>query len=153
MIQRRTDGSDNWQADAGFSTASAADLQTLLEAIVRRYQLRGAVIANHNGHVRARVGGSLADATDGFEAAIAGDSGSLKNLAEAIEGKTLPRYFSQGTVDAYADSPAPGLVVLYMRERPDVNRERGELEMVSDYNVAKEMTEELRAGITRLGIT
>jgi hypothetical protein len=38
-----------------------------------------------------------------------------------------------------------------MRQRPDDELERDELAMVSDYNVAKQMTEELRAGLARLG--
>jgi hypothetical protein len=151
MIQRRTGGIDGWSADPAVMINDAADLQTLLAAIVRRYHLIGAVVATRDGDVLARVGGALEDASDGFEAAIAGDPGSLRSLADAIEGKTLPRYFSQGALDAYADRPAPDVVALFMREVNGAASERDELQMVSDYNVAKEMTAELRTGMARLG--
>jgi hypothetical protein len=150
MIQRRTGGSDGWSADPTVLINDAADLQTLLEAIVRRYQLVGAVVASQDGEVLARVSGALENATDGFEAALAGDSGSLRSLANAIEGKALPRYFSQGALDAYADQPSPRVVALFMRDVSGVAGERSELQMVSDYNVAKEMTAELRSGMARL---
>ena len=150
MIQRRTGGSDGWAADPAVLITDAADLQTLLEAIVRRYQLVGAVVATQDGEVLARVSGALEDASDGFEAALAGDAGSLRSLANAIEGKTLPRYFSQGALDAYADQPSPHVVALFMRDLGGVAGERSELQMVSDYKVAKEMTAELRSGMARL---
>lgn len=151
MIQRRSDGSEGWQPDARFTTILAADLTALLEAIVRRYGLIGAIVATNTGEVRARVGGvALEEAKDGFEAALAGETGSLKSLAGAIEGKALPRYFSQGELDAYADIPAPGLIALFMRKRPDPASERSELEMVSDYNVAKHMIDDLRRGMKTL---
>src|SRR5215212_2466829 len=106
-----------WSADPTVSTASAGDLQSLLDRLVARYRLVGAVVATKSGGVVAQVGPSLVDANDGFAAALAGDPGSLASLATAIEGKTLPRYFSQGVLDAYADLPSPGLVALFMRDR------------------------------------
>ena len=150
MIQRRTSGNDGWSPDPAVMINDAADLQSLLEAIVQRYRLVGAVVATNDGDVLARVGGALEDAGDGFEAALAGDAGSLRSLANAIEGKALPRYFSQGELDAYADQPAPHVVALFMRDVGATGGERGDLQMVSDYNVAKEMTAELRSGMTRL---
>ena len=150
MIQRRTGESSGWSADPAVLINDAADLQSLLEAIVRRYHLVGAVVATQDGDVLARVGGALEDASDGFEAALAGDAASLRSLADAIEGKPLPRYFSQGALDAYADTPSPRVVALFMRELKHAGSERSELQMVSDYNVAKEMTAELRSGMTRL---
>jgi hypothetical protein len=150
MIQRRQDG-QGWSADTSVTTASADDLQSLVEAVVQRYRLLGAVVASKAGDVRARVGPSLEAATDGFLAALAGHGDSLAQLAAAIEEKTLPRYFSQGELDAFADLPKPGLVALFIRKRPETSQ-RSELEFVSDYNVAKEMTLELRNGIERLGI-
>jgi hypothetical protein len=134
-------------------TAHTTSLQALLESLVQRYGLKGAVVATRTGEVRARVGDGTPDgADDGFEAALAGDPTILRELAGAIEGMTLPRYFSQGSLDAYADLPTPGLVSLFMRERPDPGSERTELQMVSDYNVAKEMVAELRLGLARLGV-
>ena len=134
-------------------TAQPANLQALLESIVQRYGLRGAVVAARTGDVRARVGDGTPDrADDGFEAALAGEPTILKELADAIESMTLPRYFSQGSLDAYADLPTPGLVALFMRERADPGVERTELQMVSDYNVAKDMVAELRSGLARLGV-
>src|SRR5688572_26735714 len=138
-----------WSPDSAVTTATAADLQSLLQAIVKRYRLMGAVVATAAGEVRAQVGPSLADATDGFGAALAGHTESLVGLAQAIDGKTLPRYFSQGVLDAYADVPQPGLVALFMRERTNPTQPT-ELELVSDYNIAKEMTAELRSGMQRL---
>jgi hypothetical protein len=151
VIQRRTNDDGGWQP-APVSTAEAANLQALLEAIVRRYGLKGSVVATRAGAVRARVGSVPDGARDGFEAALAGDADSLKELAEAIEGKALPRYFSQGSLDAFADLPTPDLVALFMRERADPTAQRSELQMVSDYNVAREMAAELRAGLARLGV-
>jgi hypothetical protein len=150
MIQRRTPTDHGWAADQAVRIHDAADLQTLVEAIVQRYHLMGAVIATREGDVLARVGGALEDAADGFEAALAGDAGSLRGVADAIDGKVLPRYFSQGSLDAYADQPSPHVVALFMRERGTAG-ERSELQMVADYNVAKEMAEELRQGMARLG--
>ena len=149
MIQRKQPET-GWSADPSVNTTSATDLQSLLEAVVKRYRLMGAVIATTTGAVRAQVGPSLAEATDGFAAALAGHPDSLVGLAAAIEGRTLPRYFSQGVLDAYADLPSPGLVALFMRERANTKTPT-ELELVSDYNVAKEMTLELRSGMQRLG--
>ena len=138
-----------WSPDPAVSTAAASDLQSLLEGIVKRYRLMGAVVASTDGEVRAQVGPSLAEATDGFAAALAGHTESLVGLAQAIEGKALPRYFSQGVLDAYADVTQPGLVALFMRERTNPTAPT-ELELVSDYNIAKEMTAELRSGMQRL---
>jgi hypothetical protein len=138
-----------WTPDSSVSTATATDLQSLLEALVKRYRLMGAVVATTAAAVRAQVGPSLAEATDGFAAALAGHAESLVGLAQAIEGKALPRYFSQGVLDAYADVPQPGLVALFMRERTNPTPPT-ELELVSDYNIAKEMTAELRTGMQRL---
>ena len=149
MIQRRT---AEWSADAAVKTTDAISLKTLLELVVKRYGLTGAVVANLDGVVREKAGaGSVESASDGFEAALAGDAGSLKGLAEAIQGKPLPRYFSEGSRDAFADLPAPGLVAFFMRERGA--GERSELQMVSDYNVAKDACEEIRSGIARLDLT
>ena len=152
MIQRKQPGAAEWHTDLTVSTTNASDVQSLVEQIVRRYGLMGAVVATDAGEVRAHVGPALADATDGFAAALAGDANSLASLADAIRGKTLPRYFSQGVLDAYADIPAPGLIALFMRDRADQG-ERSELQLVSDYNVAKEMTDELRTGLQRLGFS
>ena len=152
MIQRRTNESDGWQPGPPFATADATSLQALLEAIVRRYGLKGCVVATRAGAVRARVGSTPDGAHDGFEAALAGDSDSLAELADAIAGKALPRYFSQGSLDAFADLPTPDLVALFMRERTDPAAERSELQMVSDYSVAREMVAELRSGLARLGV-
>jgi hypothetical protein len=151
VIQRRTNDSNGWQPGP-VNTTSAANLQALLEAIVRRFGLKGCVVATRAGHVRARVGEVSDGARDGFEAALAGDADSLRELAEAIDGKALPRYFSQGNLDAFADLPTPDLVALFMREREDPSAERTELQMVSDYNVARDMVAELRTGIARLGV-
>ena len=148
MIQPKQPGS-GWSPDPAVSTSGAADLQSLLESVVKRYRLMGAVVATSAGEVKAQVGPSLAEATDGFAAALAGHAESLAGLAQTIEGKVLPRYFSQGVLDAYADLPAPGLVALFMRERANTASPT-ELELVSDYNIAKEMTLELRSGIQRL---
>jgi hypothetical protein len=143
---------DGWTAGPA-GTAPATNLQALLESIVQRFSLIGAVVASRTGDVRARVGDGTVDrAADGFAAALAGDGTVLSGLAGAIEGMTLPRYFSQGSLDAYADLPTPGLVALFMRERGDQAKEPSELQMVSDYTVAKEMVAELRAGLARLGI-
>jgi hypothetical protein len=151
VIQRRSDANESWSRDPAVPIANAADLQSLLEAIVRRYRLMGAVVATNEGEVLARVGGALEDATDGFEAALAGDAGSLRSLADAIQGKALPRYFSQGALDAYADKPSPHSIALFMR-RVDSAHDRSELQMVSDYQLAKELADELRQGMVRMGI-
>ena len=71
MIQRRRSGNDGWSPDPAVMINDAADLQSLLEAIVQRYRLVGAVVATNDGDVLARVGGALEDAGDGFEAALA----------------------------------------------------------------------------------
>ena len=148
MIQKR---SDDWMPNTRVSTNTAADVQSLLQAIVARYSLMGAVLATDQGEVRAQVGPSLDDATDGFTAALAGHKESLAGLAGAIAGKTMPRYFSQGELDAYADTPGPGLVALFMRQRGA--GDRSELQMVSEYKTAQEMTDEFRAGLRRLGLS
>lgn len=135
MIQRRNAGSSSWSADLSVTLENARDLQSLLEAIVHRYRLLGAVIATDSGEVKAQFGGAVSD---------------LESLAAAIDPTVLPRYFANGPFDAYVDIVAPGLIALLMRQRPDEEMDRDELAMVSDYNVAKQMTEELRAGIARL---
>lgn len=134
MIQRAPEPG-SWSADPSVSLHSAGDLQSLLEAIVRRYQLLGGVVANNAGVVQAQTGGAVQD---------------LQSLAAAIDVSVLPRYYANGPLDAYVDIVGPDLIALLMRERPDGGDGRTELGMVSDYNVAKEMTEELRAGISRL---
>jgi hypothetical protein len=148
MIQRKQPESGGWSPDPAVATTAASDLQSLVNALVKRYRLMGAVVATITGEVRAHVGPALAEARDGFASALAGHPQSLIELASAIEGKTLPRYFSQGELDAYADLPTPGLVALFMRQRTSPPTD---LELVSDYNVAREMTLELRNGLQRLG--
>lgn len=114
----------------------ARDLQSLLEALVKRYRLTGAVIATDAGGVQAQVGEPVED---------------LPGLAAAIDPRVLPRYFANGELDAYADIPAPGLIALLMHRRTDsAQADRDELAIVSDYNVARQMTDELRAGMARL---
>jgi hypothetical protein len=136
MIQRRNPGS-SWFPDLSVTLATAEDLQSLIEAVVHRYKLLGGVIASDSGEVHAQFGGGFSD---------------LQSLAAAIDPTVLPRYFANGPFDAYVDIVAPGLIALLMRQRPEEEANRDELAMVSDYNVAKQMTEELRAAIARLGI-
>ena len=136
MIQRRNPGS-SWFPDMSVSLDSAKDLQSLVEAVVLRYKLLGGVVATDSGEVKAQFGGAVND---------------LQSLAAAIDPTVLPRYFANGPFDAYVDIVAPGLIALLMRQRPEEEANRDELAMVSDYNVAKQMTEELRAAIARLGV-
>lgn len=150
MIQRRDFEGDGW-APSGAAPVVATNLQMLLEDLVRRYGLKGAVVATRAGDVRASVGAQSLDTGDGFGAAVAGDAEVLQGLAHAIDGMTLPRFFSQGSLDAYADLPTADTVALFMRDPGTAGGERSDLEMVSDYNVAKELVMELRAGMARLG--
>lgn len=130
MIQPRK----NWSADSRFELSDAHDLQSLLEVLVKRYRLLGGVIANDRGIVLAQSGGAVQD---------------LQQLAAAIDVSVLPRYYSNGPYDAYVDLLGKGMMALVMREHP-AGEERSELTMVSDYAVAKEMMEELRAAVARL---
>jgi hypothetical protein len=132
MIQPR---SNSWSADQRISLADATDLQSLLELIVQRYQLLGGVIADSSGTVKAQTGGAVKD---------------LQELATVIDVSVLPRYYANGPYDAYVDLVGNGMIALLMRERP-AGMERSELGMVSDYAVAKEMTEELRIAIKKMG--
>ena len=118
-----------WSADSTVNLREAHDVQSLLELIVRRYALMGGIIANGSGQVEAQTGGAVSD---------------LRELAAAIDVSTLPRYYANGNLDAYVDIVTGGRIALFMRERP-LEGERSELAMVSDYQVAKEMMEELRA--------
>ena len=135
MIQRRTPDPSTWSADPTVSLNNAVDLQSLLEAVVRRYRLLGGVIADNNGAIQAQTGGAVQD---------------LQSLAAAIDVRVLPRYYANGPLDAYVDIVGPNYIALLMRERPDGEEGRTELGMVSDYNIAKQMTEELRVGILRI---
>jgi hypothetical protein len=135
MIQRRDFDPNSWSADLSVSLDDADNLDQLLEAIVRRYHLLGGVIATDAGVVQAQYGGAVSD---------------LEQLAAAIDTSVLPRYFANGPFDAYVDIVAPGMIALLMRQRPDGETERDELTMVSDYKVAKQMTEELRAEMVRI---
>lgn len=137
MIQHRDATPKGWAADPRVRLDTARDLQSLLEALVRRYQLTGAVIATDAGVIQAHVGGPVDD---------------LPGLAAAIDPRVLPRYFANGPLDAYADIPKPGLIALLLRNRPEGGEgERDPLAVVSDYNVARQMTEELRNGMVRIG--
>lgn len=134
MIYRK-EPNDSWSADLRIALDDATDLQSLLDALVQRYALLGGVIATHAGAVLAQTGSALTD---------------LKQLAAAIDPTVLPRYFANGPFDAYVDIVGDGLIALLMRERGDPDAERTQLAMVADYNVAKDMTEELRFHIQRI---
>ena len=134
MIQpRKTD--DSWSPDLRVTLNDAHDLQSLLDAIVRKYRLMSGVIARESGEVLAQSGTAVTDLTD---------------LAAAIDPRVLPRYFANGPYDAYVDIIGGGMIALLMRERGSDEAERSQLAMVSDYNIAKDMTEELRTAVRRI---
>ena len=132
MIQQRTPNS--WSADQTVTLNTAHDTQSLLDAVVARYGLLGAVLANEAGEVFARTGSAVSD---------------LKDLAAAIDPRVLPRYYANGPFDAYVDIVGANMIALVMRERPE-SEPRTELTMVSDYAVAKDMMQELRTQIARI---
>ena len=127
-------GKNAWSADLRIDLASAIDVQDLLQRLVHRYQLIGGVLADRNGQVQAQSGSAVKD---------------LEQLAAVIDVSVLPRYYANGPLDAYVDIVGDDMIALVMRETP-AGEERTELTMVSNYEVAKELMEELRAGIKRL---
>ena len=135
MIKPRDPRNPSWSADLREDLSAATDLQSLLDATARRYQLLSGILVTFTGVVRASAGTM---------------TGDLEALARAIDPQVLPRYFANGPYDAYGDIVAPDLIALLMRER-DGGDQPSELTMVSDYNVAKEMMEELRTAIQKLG--
>lgn len=135
MIQPRNPPGRSWSANLREDISAASDLQSLLDAIVRRYNMLSGILVTSVGEVRASNGTLTED---------------LQGLARAIDPQVLPRYFANGPYDAYGDIVAPDLIALLIRERGSTSPS-SELSMVSDYQVAKEMMEELRVGIQRLG--
>jgi hypothetical protein len=130
MIQRRK----SWGPDPRVTLENASTLQDLLELLVRRYQLIGGVIADRNGVIQAQSGGAVND---------------LQQLAAIIDVSVLPRYYANGPLDAYVDLIGEGMIALVMRER-GLHEERTELGMVGDYDVAKQLMNELRTALARL---
>ena len=135
MIQPRNPPGRSWAADLRVDLNAPQDMQTLLGAIAERYGLVSGILITQDGVLRAQAGTLVAD---------------LQALAQAIDPSVLPRYFANGPFDAYGDFVADGLIALLMRQRGDNDPERSELAMVSDYQVAKEMMEELRSGLKRI---
>jgi hypothetical protein len=134
VIQRRNPPGRSWSADLREDPGMARDLQSLLDLIARRYKLVSGILVTSAGDVRASNGELTAD---------------LQALARAIDPQVLPRYFANGPYDAYGDIVGTDLIALLMRERGS-SEQPSELSMVSDYNVAKEMMEEVRAAVRKL---
>jgi hypothetical protein len=135
LIQPRNPPGRSWAADLRVDLSATHDIQALLDAIVQRYHLASGLLITKDGVTRAQAGELVAD---------------LEGLARAIDPSVLPRYFANGPFDAYGDIVADGLIALLMRQRGENDPERSELAMVSDYNVAKEMMEELRDHLQRI---
>jgi hypothetical protein len=133
MIKPRDPSGSSWSADLRADLSGAADLQSLLEATARRYDLVSGILVTSGGVVKASTGTLTAD---------------LEALARAIDPQVLPRYFANGPYDAYGDIVGSDLIALLMRERD--SGEPSELTMVSDYNVAREMMEEVRSNVRKI---
>jgi hypothetical protein len=134
LIQPRNPPGRSWSADLREDPGTARDLQSLLDVIARRYKLVSGILVTSAGDVRASNGQLTAD---------------LQALARAIDPQVLPRYFANGPYDAYGDIVGADLIALLMRERGS-SEQPSELSMVSDYNVAKEMMEEVRVAVRKL---
>ncbi|MBV5324308.1 MAG: hypothetical protein J0626_03015, partial [Rhodospirillaceae bacterium] len=103
----RLDVSPHW--DVQDVATHVVDLPSLLEHLVRRFQLVGGLIATLNGDVLARSGDLGACASVGLVPLLRADSTAMRELAACITRPLTPYSMSDDRWDAHFSRPTAEL--------------------------------------------
>ncbi|MBI4885831.1 MAG: hypothetical protein HY824_01950 [Acidobacteria bacterium] len=151
----RLDVSPHWDiCDIG---NRITDVPSLLDHIVRRYDLQGGLVATADGAVQARSGDVTTCTSVGLAPLLRTDAASLADFAAQMTRPLDPYSIWSGRWALYVSRPTPALFFLLLRHRP------AEAEQLSDWGylseattlaekrVAEQMLRELRGHLESLG--
>ncbi len=152
----RLDVSPHW--DVQDVATHVVDLPSLLEHLVRRFQLVGGLIATLNGDVLARSGDLGACTSVGLVPLLRADAKVMRELAAYITRPNTPYSMSEGRWDAHFSRPTAELFVVLLRRRPSDAEQRddwgslSEPTRLAEGRIAEQMLLELRGHLQSLGL-
>ncbi|MBV6523112.1 MAG: hypothetical protein MNPFHGCM_03279 [Gemmatimonadaceae bacterium] len=138
--------------------SKVVDLVSLLEHLVRRYDLVGGLVATLEGTVLARSGNLSACNSVGLAPLLRGDMGEMRDLSACITRPLTPYSMSDGRWVAHFARPTAGLFVVLLRQRPSDAEQPddwgslSEATRLAEGRIAERMLHELRGHLQGLGL-